>query len=102
MKLRKIISHCKRILTLHEKKKKKDFSRSISETSENVSTSSVVSVSWLVSSGVYIVFTYSISLVYKYLPKLIKRRSKVQEKKMSCESALNFEFWPMKNISPKL
>ena len=28
-----------------------------------------------------------------YLLELIKRRSKVQEKKMSCERALNFEHW---------
>ena len=53
------------------------------------------------------VFTYNISLVWweinlwttasetlntKYL-ELIKRRSKVQEKNMSCERALNFDQW---------
>ena len=29
----------------------------------------------------------------KYLPELIKRRSKVQEKNMSCERGLNFDQW---------
>ena len=37
------------------------------------------------------VFTNSTSLLYKYLIELIKRRSKVQEKKMPCERALNFD-----------
>ena len=41
------------------------------------------------------VFIYSISLMYKCLLELIKnsRRSKVQEKNMSCECALNFDQW---------
>ena len=50
-------------LTLHEKKK--DFSISVSEISENI---------------------------YKYLLELIKTNSKVQEKNMSCE-AVNFDQW---------
>ena len=29
--------------------------------------------------------------VSKYLPEVIKRRSKVQENNMSCERALNFD-----------
>ena len=36
-------------------------------------------------------FIYSISLMYKYLLELIKRKSKIQEKNMSCEDALNFD-----------
>ena len=39
------------------------------------------------------VFIYCISLMYKYLLGLIKRRSKVQEKNMSCERALNFDIF---------
>ena len=46
--------------------KKKDFSISVSEISENI---------------------------YKYLLELIKTNSKVQEKNMSCERALNFDQW---------
>ena len=37
------------------------------------------------------VFIYSISLMYKYLLELIKRRSKVQGKNTSCERPLNFD-----------
>ena len=39
------------------------------------------------------VFIYSIffNVVRNKLPELIKRRSKVQEKNMSCERALNFD-----------
>ena len=37
------------------------------------------------------VFIYSIFFMYKCLLKLIKRRSNVQEKNMSCERALNFD-----------
>ena len=51
-------------LTLHEKKK--NFSISVSEISENI---------------------------YKYLLELIKTNSEVQEKNMSCERALNFDQW---------
>ena len=39
------------------------------------------------------VFIWSIPLMYKYLPELIKRRSKVQEKNVSCEHTLNFDQW---------
>ena len=46
------------------------------------------------------VFIYSISLMYKYLPELIKTRSKVKEKKHFMW--LRFKFWPMKIIFPKL
>ena len=35
----------------------------------------------------------------KYLPELIKRRSKVQDKNVM---GTRFEFWPMKNLSRKL
>ena len=79
--------------------KKQVFSTSILETSW-----------WLVFHDWFpmkFVFTYNISLVWweinlwttasetlntKYL-ELIKRRSKVQEKNMSCERALNFDQW---------
>ena len=39
------------------------------------------------------VFKYNISLIWRQISKkeLIKRRSKVQEKIMSCERALNFD-----------
>ena len=37
------------------------------------------------------VFIYYISLMYKHLLELIKRRSKVQENNISCERALNFD-----------
>ena len=39
------------------------------------------------------VFICSISLMYKYLLELIKKRLKVQEKNMSCACALNFDQW---------
>ena len=39
------------------------------------------------------VFIDSISLMYKCLLELIKKRSKVQEENMSCERALNFDQW---------
>ena len=87
----------KGLLILHLKKQV--FSTSILETSW-----------WLVFHDWFpmkFVFTYNISLVWweinlwttasetsntKYL-ELIKRRSKVQEKNMSCERALNFDQW---------
>ena len=37
------------------------------------------------------VFIDSISLMYKYLLMLIKRRPEVNEKNMSCERVLNFD-----------
>ena len=40
-----------------------------------------------------LLFIYSISLIYKYLLELIKRRSKVQENNMPCEHDLNFDQW---------
>ena len=40
-----------------------------------------------------LLFIYSISLIYKYLLELIKRRSKVQENNISCEHDLNFDQW---------
>ena len=55
------------------------------------------------------VFTYNIlwcgekgTLNNKYPTELIKRRSKVQEKNMSCERALNFDQWKTssKNYRP--
>ena len=39
------------------------------------------------------VFVYNISLMYKFLLELIKSNSKVQEKNMTCERALNFDQW---------
>ena len=35
----------------------------------------------------------TLEFAFTSLLGLIKRRSKVQEKKMSCERALNFEHW---------
>ena len=74
--------------------KKQDFSRSMSEISDNI----------YLLDNIYLfplefVFIYSISLMYKCLRELIKRRSKVQEKYMSCERALNFDQW--KSFSKK-
>ena len=69
--------------------KKAAFLTAISEASENVYL--FLSVSWLVSFGVFIY--NNISLMYKYLLELVKRRSKVQEKKISCECAVNFDQW---------
>ena len=63
-----------RNFNLHEKKQ--DIWTSVSETSENMYP---------------FVSLYSISLMYKCLLKLIKRRSKVQEKNMSFARALNFD-----------
>ena len=40
-----------------------------------------------------LLFIYSISLIYKYLLELIKRRSKVQENNMPREHDLNFDQW---------
>ena len=74
----------------HEKKTQ-DFSTSISETSEN--TYLFASISWLVSFWICIYIQYSIYLMYKYLLELIKRKSNVQEKNMSCERIFNFYQW---------
>ena len=51
----------------------------------------LVFISWLVSFEVCI-HRYFCD-VWKYLLELIKRRSKVQEKNMSCEGRLNFDQW---------
>ena len=70
----------KGVLILHLKKQ--DFSTSILETS-----------SWLVFHDWFpmkFVFTNNISLVWWEINKII---SKLQEKKMSCEHALNFDQW---------
>ena len=45
---------------------------------------------WLVSFGVCIYIQYFFDVVRNKLSELIKRRSKVQEKNISCERALNF------------
>ena len=74
----------------HEKKTQ-DFSTSISETSENAYL--FASISWLVSFWICIYIKYSIYLMYKYLLELIKRKSNVQEKNMSCERIFNFYQW---------
>ena len=47
----------------------------------------------MVSFGVCIYIQYFFDVVRNKLPGLIKRRSKVQEKNMSCERALNFYQW---------
>ena len=39
------------------------------------------------------VFIYSISLMYRNLQEFIKRKSKIQEKNMSCQHVLNFDQW---------
>ena len=49
----------------------------------------------------FMVFVYGISLMYKYLLELIKRRFKVQEKNMSCERDLNFDQWKIFSESYK-
>ena len=59
----------------------------------------LVFISWLVSSGVRIQIQYFCGVVRnklqknKYLLELIKRRSKVQEKNISCERGLSFDQW---------
>ena len=69
-----------------------DFSISISERSENV----FLFIFYfcylrLVFIGVCIYIQNFFDAVRNKLPELIKRRSKVQEKNMSCERALNFD-----------
>ena len=59
----------------------------------------LVFISWLVSFGVCIQIQYFCDVVRNKLQtinillELIKRRSKVQEKNMSCERGLNFDQW---------
>ena len=48
----------------------------------------------------FMVFIYGISLIYKHLLELIKRRLKVQEN-ISCERALNFDQWKIFSESYK-
>ena len=67
--------------------KKRDFSTSISETSKNVCF--YFMIGFLCS-----LYSYTIFLSWGNYPlELIKRRSKVQEKNMSRERALNFHQW---------
>ena len=67
--------------------KKQDFSTSISETSKNVCF--YFMIGFLCS-----LYSYTIFLWWGIYPlELIKRRSKVQEKNMSRERALNFHQW---------
>ena len=69
-----------------------DFSISISERSENVFFFSFVSVIlWLVSFGVCIYIQYKFDVVWNKFPELIKRRSNVEKKNMSCKLALSFD-----------
>ena len=76
-------------------KKKQDFSTSISETSENVENvcffiSFLLFRDWFaLEFCIYIQDFFDV--VRNKLPDLIKRRSKVQEKNMSCERALDFD-----------
>ena len=80
------------IMDFNSSLKKKDFSTLLSETSENVCFFISVSViSRLVYSGVCIYRQNFFDVVRNKLLELIKRRSKVQEKNMSCELAFNFE-----------
>ena len=78
-------------------KKKQDFSTSISETSENVENvcffiSFLLFRDWFaLEFCIYIQDFFDV--VRNKLPDLIKRRSKVQEKNMSCERALDFDQW---------
>ena len=73
--------------------KKHDFSKSVSEASENVNL--FVSLSRLVSFGVciplYLYIQYFLDIKRNNIKRwTIKRTSKVQEKNMSCEPVLNF------------
>ena len=65
-------------------------------------TSENVCFHFMIDFPLKFVFTCSISLMWweknpnpnsKYILELAKRRSKVQEKNMSCERALNFDQW---------
>ena len=83
--------------------KKQFFSTSMSETSENVCFYFMIGF-----FPMKFVFTYNISLVWweinfwLTLLELIKARSKVQEKNMSCERALNFDQWKTLSENYKL
>ena len=85
--------------------KKHDFSKSVSEASENVNL--FVSLSRLVSFGVciplYLYIQYFLDIKRNNIKRWsIKRTSKVQEKNMSCEPVLNFNQWKAlsKNYKP--
>ena len=74
--------------------KKKEFSILISERSENAFLLIFMSVVlWLISFGVCIYKQNFFDVGRNKLPELIKRRSKIQEKSMSCGRALNFDQW---------
>ena len=51
----------------------------------------LVVISWLVSFGVCIHIYFCDA--WEYRIELLKRRSKVQEKNVSCERGLNFDEW---------
>ena len=74
--------------------RKQDFSTSISESSENLCLFIFISVTWwLILFGVCFYIWYFFNVVKNKLLELIKRRSKVQQNKMSSERALNFDQW---------
>ena len=76
--------------------KKPDFSTAVSGMSENVYLFVYIYIyiylfhDWF---SLEFVFIYSISLMYRNLQEFIKRKSKIQEKNMSCQHALNFDQW---------
>ena len=71
-----------------------DFSVSIWERSGRLFLFIFMSVVlWLVSFGVWIYIQYFFDVKRNKLPELIKKRSKFQEKNMSCERTLNFDQW---------
>ena len=88
MKPRKILSCCEKNVTLHEKNNRifhHQYQRQVK----------TCIFLYLLHDWFYFefVFIYSISLMYKYLPELVKTRSKVQEKNISCECVLSFDQW---------
>ena len=75
-------------------KKKKDFSTSVSGTSENVCLFVFISVVSLLVFFAVCFYIQCFSDVVRNEPlELIKIRSKVQEENISCERALNFDQW---------
>ena len=78
---------------VHDTEKKKLFLRNfyiyIKETSENVCFYFMIGFLWSLYPDTIFLWCGN----NKYLLELIKRRSKVQEKNMSCERALNFDQW---------
>ena len=81
MKLRNIKIYLQEVLILHQKTS--FFNISIRD--------KFMIISWLVSYEVYIRFP--MKFIFTYNISLNKRRSKVQEKNMSCERALNVYQW---------